>query len=700
MPYPALVLAISAAMLVLPACSTEEVRPDVIIPDYGPSAGSRRAADRVCAPGAQPRGAAAANARRRIGEPASPATCTAMRAARVDVRGRDTCNRCTVGEATTRSASATSPLARTISRSEPIWAGPTVFAGDGEIPAGSMAQLYLFGPPGAVQGRFVSYPASVAPGTIARRPDQPGPQRSEHRGGGLHGHGREPLRAFVVANRDWGRSSPATFADATVPDPGSGPTRQYVLSNGAALGYRQVPTPAVPIPPVQPVTHLAGRSSWTPGMTLGGDARLHGGAHLHVAHRRPAGIVVGKVSGGSFLSPPRPTNKGEELEMTNSLRWCPALFVGAAWLGLAACSTQEISADPVLIPGFAPSADHGELMISFAPSEVSFEEQQANAAAHDDCSTRSSTASRSRGRLTSTDRCSHSWSTRGRYPASATSRQGSHHFEIRAAGGGPTVFAGDGEIAAGSTTQLYLFGPAGAVQGRFVSYPTVVAAGHGARHPDQPDSDRPEPRGGGLRRREPLHAAVAAARARRDLRCRLPDGRHAGLAERAVHRLQRRRAGIPPGPDRRGVRPARAAAVPRGMSFDASIGAEHDPGRRRPSTCRPPATSRRPSRRPADTTPSPTIGGVPWYGLAANEPHSSQGAAERQQDRDRLLRRPRHALRGGLAGAQGARGLRLHRRPGPARRGDARRTSRRSPSSTAPRRRAWSTAARRWCARG
>ena len=34
-PYPALVLAISAAMLVLPACSTEEVRPDVIIPDTG-----------------------------------------------------------------------------------------------------------------------------------------------------------------------------------------------------------------------------------------------------------------------------------------------------------------------------------------------------------------------------------------------------------------------------------------------------------------------------------------------------------------------------------------------------------------------------------------------------------------------------------------------------------------------------------------
>ena len=43
----------------------------------------------------------------------------------------------------------------------------------------------------------------------------------------------------------------------------------------------------------------------------------------------------------------------------------------------------------------------------------------------------------------------------------------------------------------------------------------------------------------------------------------------------------------------------------------------------------------------------------------------------RQQDRDRLLRRARHALRGRLAGAQGPRRLRLHRRPGAARRGDA-----------------------------
>jgi hypothetical protein len=163
--------------------------------------------------------------------------------------------------------------------------------------------------------------------------------------------------------------------------------------------------------------------------------------------------------------------------MTNSFRRYPALFVGAVWLGLGACSTHEISADPVLIPDLAPSADNGELMISFAPSEVSFEEQQANAATHTTSfyafldGRQLAWSSGFDGSLQPFVVGEAGISLIGYLPA------GSHHFEIRAAGGGPTVFAGDGAIAAGSTTQLYLFGPAGAVQGRFVSYPAVAAAG-------------------------------------------------------------------------------------------------------------------------------------------------------------------------------------------------------------------------------
>jgi hypothetical protein len=49
---------------------------------------------------------------------------------------------------------------------------------------------------------------------------------------------------------------------------------------------------------------------------------------------------------------------------------------------------------------------------------------------------------------------------------------GLHHFEV-AAVGGATLFAGDGQIASGAMTTLYLFGALDALQGRFVSYPLV-----------------------------------------------------------------------------------------------------------------------------------------------------------------------------------------------------------------------------------
>ena len=45
------------------------------------------------------------------------------------------------------------------------------------------------------------------------------------------------------------------------------------------------------------------------------------------------------------------------------------------------------------------------------------------------------------------------------------------------AGGGATLFAADGAILAGSDTRLYLFGPVGAVEGRFVSYPKLTVPG-------------------------------------------------------------------------------------------------------------------------------------------------------------------------------------------------------------------------------
>jgi hypothetical protein len=162
--------------------------------------------------------------------------------------------------------------------------------------------------------------------------------------------------------------------------------------------------------------------------------------------------------------------------MTNSLRQYPALLLATAFCALPACSTREISADPVVFPDNFPSADRGLLQIGFAPPEVTFEEQQANVATHTNLF-----------HVFLDGEQLAWWSTVGPPEALEVVQGGSvrigylpagtHHFEFRAAGGGQTVFAGDGAIPAGLMTQLYLFGPAGAVQGRFISYPAVPAVG-------------------------------------------------------------------------------------------------------------------------------------------------------------------------------------------------------------------------------
>jgi len=148
----------------------------------------------------------------------------------------------------------------------------------------------------------------------------------------------------------------------------------------------------------------------------------------------------------------------------------------AAGLALSACYTQEISAEPVLLVDGVPRADYGTLQVSFAPRDATFQEQQANAAV------------RTASFYPFVDGRQLAWAgvdgapqpfevLEGATVGIGSLPAGPHHFEIRTAGKGPTVFAGEGEIAAASTTRFYLFGPAGAVEGRFVSFPDVVAAG-------------------------------------------------------------------------------------------------------------------------------------------------------------------------------------------------------------------------------
>jgi hypothetical protein len=165
--------------------------------------------------------------------------------------------------------------------------------------------------------------------------------------------------------------------------------------------------------------------------------------------------------------------------MMRSMRPCPSLGV-IAWLLalpalLPACSTQDLGPTPVTFTALWPDADRGGLMIAWAPPADTYEQYQASA----------STGGNSTLYCAFMDGRQLAYETEGvafphTFPEVTMATlgflpAGMHHFEIAVAGGGATVFSGEGEILPGSTTRLYLFGPRGARQGRFVSFPSKPA---------------------------------------------------------------------------------------------------------------------------------------------------------------------------------------------------------------------------------
>ncbi len=120
--------------------------------------------------------------------------------------------------------------------------GPTLFAGDGEIEANAMNRLYLFGDLDDLQARFTSYASVPAPDTL-------------HvdvinlvRGGSIE----------VTTCSDPGDCSPVSaplaFGEAFAADfAGRSDATRFWLASGATIGFRQVPTAALPDPPIQPM---------------------------------------------------------------------------------------------------------------------------------------------------------------------------------------------------------------------------------------------------------------------------------------------------------------------------------------------------------------------------------------------------------------------------------------------------------------
>jgi hypothetical protein len=152
-----------------------------------------------------------------------------------------------------------------------------------------------------------------------------------------------------------------------------------------------------------------------------------------------------------------------------------AFSIGVVLFALPACSTQEIDPEPVQMLVGGPGWNSGALEIAFAPWESDFAAEQADNSVGDNFHLFVDGAQVA------------GWSYTGSLEQIVVSEgalnaigflpAGAHHFEIRAGFHGPTAFAGDGVLLPGAQTNLYLFGPPGGVEGRFVSLPYAVPAG-------------------------------------------------------------------------------------------------------------------------------------------------------------------------------------------------------------------------------
>jgi hypothetical protein len=120
--------------------------------------------------------------------------------------------------------------------------GRTVFTADGEIRAGWEIRLYLFGARGALDGRFIAYPEQPAQGILHVRVinlvrDGTGIEVV----GCKEGTPCTPLSPALALGQSFEADLPA----------GSVVDRRFQLADGAAVGFRQVSTATLSDPPVQ-----------------------------------------------------------------------------------------------------------------------------------------------------------------------------------------------------------------------------------------------------------------------------------------------------------------------------------------------------------------------------------------------------------------------------------------------------------------
>jgi len=156
--------------------------------------------------------------------------------------------------------------------------------------------------------------------------------------------------------------------------------------------------------------------------------------------------------------------------------FCAVLSACAALLSTAGCGTKEVAPPAQVYVGDTAGPDLGAFIITFAPGAATYEEEQAWAqqGASNQYAVVVDGAELVLPNLGMPEPVvlgEGSEAGIGYLPA------GPHHLAIAAPNGSAPIFAADLEIVAGAQNQLYLYGPHGAIQGRFLTYPSQPAAG-------------------------------------------------------------------------------------------------------------------------------------------------------------------------------------------------------------------------------
>jgi hypothetical protein len=161
---------------------------------------------------------------------------------------------------------------------------------------------------------------------------------------------------------------------------------------------------------------------------------------------------------------------------TRERRELSAVSFAVTLLMLAACSTENVEPANMLIPHEQVGTSQGGMVIQFAPSDPTYQQEQA----------RVLTGGQTEYHIQVDGDYVYEPTTDGLW--AVTVDQGSmygayflpagpHRFTI-VKPGGASIFDGDGEIPEGGVERIFLFGPLDDLQGRLVAVPGVPTAGN------------------------------------------------------------------------------------------------------------------------------------------------------------------------------------------------------------------------------